>query len=57
MQFLSVGCQIPPAMVLGLWELAETSEVAEICIRGALSNAKLVDEENNCKKYLRTLHP
>ena len=43
-------------MVLGLWELAETSEVADIFIRGALSFVKLVDEKKKSKKYLGASH-
>ena len=46
------GGQILPAMFLWLSELAETSEVAEILIRGALSIVKLVVEGKNSKKYL-----
>ena len=44
-------------MVLGLWEVAETLEVAEIFIRWALSMVKLVDEEKNPKKYPGALNP
>ena len=44
-------------MVLGLWELAETPEVAEISIRGALSIAKLVDDEKKSKKISKGFSP
>ena len=36
-------------MFLWLWELAETSEEAEIFIRGALSIFKLIDEGKKTK--------
>ena len=44
-------------MVLGFWELAETSEVAENFIRGALVIVKLVVEGEKSKKYLGASHP
>ena len=47
--------RILPAPNLGLLDLTETSELAEILIRGALSITKLVDEENNSQKYLGAL--
>ena len=51
------GGQILPDTVLGFCELAETSEVAENFIRGALGVVKLSDEEKISKRYLGASHP
>ena len=38
-------CEVKLMTVLGFWELAEISEIAEFFIKWALSIVKLADEE------------